>query len=138
MVRAVSVLVRPDCLIYGSDSELEPNHIVRMDKRTGRCERLVPLDGSSLYASDFGEMGIISTCVEPSRANKGRHSSLYGSVDGADWSRLLSLRKDCWNTVLFQFGLIVLPSVQAKKPACGMFSGQALAKYHDRVSIFRV
>jgi hypothetical protein len=138
MVRAVCVVVRPDCLIYGSDSELEPNYIVRLDKKSGRWERVVPIDGSSLYAADFGEMGVIATCVEPSRVNKGRHSSLYGSVDDENWSRLLSLRKDCWNTVLFQFGLIVLPSVQAQKPGCGMFSGQALAKHHDKVSIFRV
>ena len=138
MVRAVSVLVRPDCLIYGSDSELEANHIVRLNKRTGRCERLVPLDGSSLYAADFGEMVIISTCVEPSRVNKGSHSSLYGSVDGESWSRMLSRRKDCWKAVLFQFGLIVLPYVQSRQPTCGMFSGQALVKHHDRVSIFRV
>lgn len=138
MVRAVSVLVRPACLIYGSDSELEPNYIVRLDKTTGRCERVMPLDGSSLYAADFGELGVISTCVEPSRVNKGRHSSLYGSVDDANWKRLLSLRKDCWNAILFQFGLIVLPYVQSRQPACGMFSGQALAKHHDRVSIFRL
>lgn len=138
MVRAVCVLVRPDCLIYGSDSELEPNYIIRLDTKKGRWERVMPLDGSSLYAADFGELGVISTCVEPGRVNKGRHSSLYGSVDDANWKRLLSLRKDCWKAVLFQFGLIVLPYVQSRQPARGMFSGQALAKHHDRVSIFRV
>lgn len=138
MVRAVNVLVRPDCLIYGSDSELEPNYIVRLDKKSGRYERMMPIDGSSLYAADFGEMGIISTCVEPSQVNKGCNSSLYGSVAGASWKRLLSLRKDCWKAVLFQFGLIVLPYVQGRQPVCGMFSGQALAKHHDRVSIFRL
>ena len=138
MVRAVSALVRPDCLIYGSDSELEPNYIVRLDKTTGRCEQIIPIDGSSLYAADFGELGVISTCVEPSQTNKCRHSSLYVSVDGVNWTRQLSLRKDCWNAVLFQFGLIVLPCVQNRKPTCGMFSGQALTLNHDRVSIFRL
>ena len=138
MVRAVDMLVRPDCLIYGSDSELEQNYIIRLDKKTGRYERVVPLDGSSLYASDFGNLGLISTCVEPSRVNKGRYSSLYGSVDGANWKQLLSLPKDCWKAVLFQFGLIVLPYVESLQPAYGMFSGQALTKHHNRVSIFRV
>lgn len=148
MVRAVNVLVRPDCLLYGSDSELEPNYLVRLDKTTGRREQIMPLDGSSLYAADFGELGVISTCVEPSRVNQDRQASLYGSVDGANWERLVSLRKDGWQTglfqvdsrltQLFQFGLIVLPNIQCRKPVCGMFSGQALAKHHDRVSMFRL
>jgi len=138
MVRAVGMLVRPDCLIYGSDSELEQNYIIRLDKKTGRYERVVPLDGSSLYAADFGNLGLISTCVEPSRVNKGQYSSLYGSVDGVDWKQLLSLPKDRWKAVLFQFGLIVLPYVKSRQPAYGMFSGQALTKHHNRVSIIRV
>jgi hypothetical protein len=137
MVRAVSMLVRPDCLIYGSDSELESNYIIRLDKKTGRYDQIMPIDGSSLYAADFGETALISTCVEPSRVNKGRHASLYGSMGGANWSRLLSLRKDYWNCVAFQFGLIVLPNVEGKRQTYGMFSGQALAKNHDEVSIFR-
>lgn len=137
MVRAVSVLVRPDCLIYGSDSELEANYIIRLDKKTGQYERLMPIDGTSLYAAEFGEIGIISSCVEPSRVNKGKYASLYGSMDGLNWNQLLSFRKDYWNCIAFQFGLIVLPNVEGKEPSYGMFSGQALSRHHDQVSIFR-
>jgi hypothetical protein len=137
MVRAVSVLVRPDCLIYGSDSELEANYIIRLDKKTGRYERVLPIDGSSLYAADFRGRAVISTCVEPSQVNKGRCASLYGSVDNENWSQLLSFRKDYWNCIAFQFGLIVLPNVEGSEPSYGMFSGQALSKRHDQVSIFR-
>ena len=137
MVRAVSVLVRPDCLIYGSDSELEPNYIIRLDKNSGRYERVMPIDGSSLYAADFGEIGLITTCVEPSQINKNRCACLYSSRDDDNWCRLLSLQKDRWNNVVFQFGLIVLPYVEGGMPDCGMFSGQALVKHHDRVSTFR-
>jgi hypothetical protein len=138
MVRAVSILVRPDCLIYGSDSELEQNYVVKLDKRTGRCDRVLSIDGSSLYAADFGKMGLISTCVEPSQINTGRHSSLYSSEDGANWTRQLSLRKDCWHDALFQFGLIVLPYVQSQNPEYGMFSGQALSHNHDKISLFKL
>lgn len=137
MVRAVSVLVRPDCLIYGSDSELEPNFIIRLDRKSGRYERVMSIDGSSLYAADFGGIGAITTCVEPGENNKHRYACLYGSRDDLVWRQLLSLRKDCWNSVLFQFGLIVFPYVEGGMPACGMLSGQALAEHHDRVSIFR-
>jgi hypothetical protein len=137
MARAVSVLVRPDCLVYGSDSELELNYIIRLDKKSGRCERVMPTDGSSLYAADFGKMGFITTCVEPSSVNKSRYACLYGSMNDDNWHRLSSLRKDSWSSILFQFGLIVLPYVAAGASACWMFSGQALAKHHDRISIFR-
>jgi len=138
MVRAVRVLVRSDCLIYGSDSEVESNYVVRLEKKSGRYERVIPVDGSSLYAADFGGLAIISTSVEPSKINKGKHASLYSSLDGANWTRQLSLHKDGWGTWLFQIGLIVLPYVQSRQPACGMFSGQALAQHHDRVSVFRM
>ena len=138
MVRAVSVLVRPDCLIYGSDSELESNYIIRLDKKTGQYERLMPIDGTSLYAAEFGEIGIISSCVEPSRVNKGKHASLYGSMDDVNWSLLLSFRKDYWHCMAFQLGLIVLPNVAGRELSYGMFSGQALSKHHDQVSIFGV
>lgn len=137
MLRAVRVLVRPDCLIYGSDSEAEPNYIIRLDRKAGRYERLMPLDGSSLYAADFGDLGIISTSVESSMVNKGEHASLYVSRGSTNWTRQISLRKDCWGCSLFQIGLIILPYVQSQQPACGIFSGQAVTQHHDRLSVFR-
>ena len=138
MVRAVSVLVRPDCLIYGSDTEMERNFIVRLDRKSGRYERLMPLDGSSLYAADFGKFAVISTCVEPSKINKSRDSNLLVSMDDVNWTSQISMRKDLWSSTLFQFGLIVLPSVQQSLPPFAVFSGQALKGNHDRVSICRL
>lgn len=134
MVRAVSALPRPEALIYGSDSELEPNFIVRLDKKTGRWERLRPVEGSSLYAAEVAGMALISTSVESSRVNTARHCSLYASRDDAEWTPVLSLDKDPWHPY-FQFGLIVLPTVQAKETSRWMFSGQALSGRHDRVSL---
>lgn len=134
MVRAVSALPRPDCLLYGSDSELEPNHLIRLDKKTGRWERLLPVEGSSLYAADVAGMAVISTSVEASAVNTSRQCSLYGSRDDTTWSRLVSFEKDAWSPLL-QFGLIVLPTVQSPATTRWMFSGQALAGQHDRVSL---
>ncbi|HLP30826.1 MAG TPA: hypothetical protein VK150_05655 [Geothrix sp.] len=134
MVRAVSVLPRPDCLLYGSDSEVEPNHLIRLDKKTARCERLQPVEGSSLYAADVGGMAVISTSVEASAVNTARHCSLYGSRDDATWTRLVSFEKDFWSPLL-QFGLVVLPVVQEPNLAHWMFSGQALKGHHDRVTL---
>jgi len=138
MVRAVNLLVRPDCLIYGSDSEVEPNYIVRLDKRSGRYQRIAALNGSSLYAADFGQLGAISTCVEPSRVNRGRQAGVYTSVDGENWFEPFFAKKDRWHAALFQLGLIVLPYVQSRDPKHGMFSGQAVVHHHDRINLFRL
>src|SRR5208282_3326691 len=87
MVRAVGALIRPDCLIYGSDTEMEANFVVRLDKKSGAFERLQPIEGGSHFAADFGSLALISTCVEPSRINRATTCSLYGSVNGLDWRR---------------------------------------------------
>jgi hypothetical protein len=138
MLRAVQVLPHPDGLIYGSDSEVEQNHIVKLDRISWRYERVAPLDGSSIYAADFGRFSLISTCVEASSVNTGKVCSLYESSDGTRWNRALSMRKDIWQNTIFQFGLIVLPYVMSKNPVYGMFSGQAVVGNHDQVSIFKL
>lgn len=134
MVRAVSALPRPEAIYYGSDSEVEPNFIIRLDKKTGRWERLRPTEGSSLFAADVAGMALISTSVESNRVNKARHSTLYASRDDATWTPVLSLDKDFWHPY-FHLGLIVLPTVQEKATTRWMFSGQALAGCHDRISL---
>ena len=134
MVRAVSALPRPDCLIYGSDTDLEPNHIIRLDKKTGRWERLQPVEGSSLYAADVAGMAVISTSSETSTTGAVPPCSLYGSRDDVNWTRIISFKKDIWSPML-HFGVVVLPVVQASETPHWMFSGQALAGHHDRVSL---
>jgi len=134
MVRAVNALPRPDCLIYGSDTDLEPNHIIRLDKKTGRWERLHPVEGSSLYAADVAGMAVISTSSETRTTDAVPPCSLYGSRDDVNWTRVISFKKDVWSP-LFHFGVVVLPVVQASETPHWMFSGQALAGHHDRVSL---
>jgi hypothetical protein len=134
MVRAVSALPRKDCLIYGSDTDIEPNFLIRLDKKTGRLDRLFPVEGSSLYSTQVGDMALISTSVESLRANSSNHSSLYASCDDTNWAQLVSYEKDVWSPML-HIGLIVLPVVQASSQQRWMFSGQALKGHHDRVSL---
>ncbi len=138
MWRAVSVLCREDCLIYGSDSEVEQNYIMRLDKKSGRADRLTPVSGSSLYAAQFGRHAVVSTCVEPSPTNITRYSHLYHSVDDEEWGPVLSVGKDRWHPSLFQFGTIVLPQVHCDRPMYGIISGQALSGYHDRCDVYEL
>lgn len=134
MVRAVSALPRPDCLIYGSDTDLEQNYLIRLDKKTGRLDRLHPTEGSALYATDVAGLALVSTSSEIKGARAVPPCNLYGSRDDETWTRLASFKKDIWSPML-HFGVVVLPAVQSSDQTRWMFSGQALVGHHDRISL---
>jgi len=134
-VRAVGVIVEQDCLYYGTDSEICQNYIVRMDKKTGEIKKLVAVEGSSLYATRFGDVRLISTCVEPSHVNRSRQSVIYASVDGDNWQPIQFFNKDFLNAKLFQFGTVVLPTSDYYEPV-GIFSGQALTECDNQIMMF--
>jgi hypothetical protein len=134
--RAVGVIVEKECLYYGTDSELCQNYIVRMDKKTGRITRLRAIGGGSLYATRFSDVRLISTCVEPSNVNRSRESIIYASTDGENWQPLQSFNKDLLDARAFQFGTIVLPASDYHE-SLGMFSGQALAGYDNKVTLVK-
>ena len=132
-LRIVSALVEPDSLVCGTDSDFERNFIVRIDKKDGRIDDLVELEGSSLYAARFGPVRVISTCVEPNPACPSRECSLYASHNGVDWKRFAVHERDGYHPFFFQFGTIVLPYACNSEPR-GIFSGQAISGLDDKVS----
>lgn len=131
--RAVRVLIETDRLIYGTDSDIEQNYIVSMDKQTGKLTKLLPVEGSSLYATTFGPARVISTCVENRKVTPSLECSLYVSRNGLQWQRCAVHHKDLWHTVLFQFGTLVLP-YSYNRETRGIFSGQAVASLDNRVA----
>jgi hypothetical protein len=132
--RAAAAIVEPDGLLYGTDTELEPNWIVRLDRKTGRRERLCCIEGSSLFATRFGDVRLVSTCVEPSGLNRSRSANLHASTDGERWSVVDSCPKDLWSLKYFQYGLIVLPHSDFAA-ARGIYSGQAVRHLDNRTRI---
>lgn len=131
--RAVSAIIEPDSLTYGTDSDRDRNFIVRLDKNTGRIDELLEVEGSSLYAARFGSLRIISTAVEPNPYCQSRECCLYGSHKGGEWRRLAAHAKDSLSPVYFQFGALVLPSTQNSFRSGFMYSGQAVKGCDDRV-----
>jgi hypothetical protein len=123
--RAASILVDEQFITYGTDSHVEGNEILQVEKATGRCRSLGEVEGSSLYAANFGGVRAISTAVEPSTVNHSREVALYLSRDGERWNRTMVARKDRWHPLL-QFGTFVLPHVEGL-PSFGAVGGQALA-----------
>jgi len=92
-VRVVGAILEQDCLIYATDTEIEQNRIVRLDKATGKRSVLRQVEGSSLFACSFGTFRVISTCVEPGPITPDS-ATLWASFDGDRWNPLESFRKD--------------------------------------------
>lgn len=131
--RIVSAIIDPDCFLCGTDSDVERNFIVRIDKQSGRIDDLLEVEGSSLYSTRFGPVRVISTCVEPNPACLSRECSLYASLNGEDWKRTAIYEKDQYHPTYFQFGTLVLPYSHSPQPR-GMFSGQAVKGLDNTVS----
>lgn len=132
--RAVEAFDFGDRLIYGTDTHLEPNAVMSMDKATGRIERLRELDGSCIYACRFGGLYALSTTVEPSPVNHARHAGLWLSRDGETWTRVFQAEKDRWHPIYFQFGSLVLPRGASEREVI-LFSGQAVKRLDGRVVV---
>lgn len=124
--RAVAAVVEEDCLLFGTDTELELNRILRLDKGSGRTSALADIEGTSLHATRFGAVRAISTCVEPSRINRSSEARLYVSTDTERWSAAAAYPKDPLPFRLFQFGTLVLPHSE-HAGSRGLFSGQAVS-----------
>jgi len=124
-VRVVDAFDFGQHFIYATDSELEENHLIRFDKRSGRTERLRDFGGSCIYATRFGEFYVLSTTVEPSRVNHVHHATLWISRDAEDWKEVLTAEKDGWSAKYFQYGSIVLPRGRSERNTI-FFSGQAV------------
>lgn len=136
--RAVSAIIEPDRLIYGTDSDRDFNFIVSLDKQSGRINELREVEGSSLFAAQFGDWKIISTAVEPNPYCRSRECSLYGSKDGIEWQRLVVHWKDGFSAVYFQFGALVLPYTQTSSINSIMYSGQAIQEFDGRVGLIEI
>jgi hypothetical protein len=132
--RVMSAILQQDEIIYGTDSDIERNFIVRMEKSSGRIREVHEVEGSSLYATAFGSVFAVSTCIEHNPACPSKECSIYVSRDGDVWKRIQPHKKDRYSYTLFQFGTLVLPFARNEQPK-GMFSGQAVVGAHDCVTL---
>ncbi len=135
--RAVHAFDFGDRLVYATDTEMETNGLISLDKKTGRAERLRDFDGSCIYACRFGGLYALSTSVEPSLVNRGWDASLWLSRDGERWTRAWRARKDRWHADLFQFGSVVLPTGESDREMI-WFSGQAIESLDGRTAVARL
>ena len=135
--RAVEIFDFGDRLVYATDTQLEQNALISLDKSTGKLERLREFDGSCIYAARFGGIYAISTSVEPSAVNRTTDSELWLSRDGEHWKRAWRGRKDRWNADYLQFGSVVLPSGRTDRELI-VFSGQAVEGLDGKTCVARL
>lgn len=108
--RAVQLLFSKTHVYFGSDTPLEKNYIYRIEKKTGKLEKLQGVESSVFWGCKVGEYLFFSTAVEPSNVNKCRDACIWGSKDGEQWKCVARFRKDFWPKKLFQYGQILFPS----------------------------
>lgn len=132
--RAVEMFDFGPFFVYGTDSQLEENRIVRLRKADAAIDTLQAIDGSCIYACRFGSLHVLSTTVEPSSVNKSDHASLWVSRDGEQWDKVYSVKTDSWHPVYFQFGSLVLPRGHSDRDSV-LLSGQALRGLDGKVIV---
>lgn len=108
--RAVQLLFTKTHVYFGSDAPREKNFIYRMERKSGRVERLQEVEGPVFWGCKVGEHLFFSTVVEPTSISLTKHACIWGSKDGESWRKVADFRKDFWPMRLFQYGQIRFPT----------------------------
>ena len=135
--RAVTAIILKDRIVYGTDSEKEPNGIYSLDKKTGKAEKLCDTPGSSCFASKFGKWFAISTGVEYFEKWENNLATLWISEDADNWQKVFDAPKDFWSIKYFIYGGFNLPTGQSPNDEI-VFSGQSVKKYDNLVCISEI
>lgn len=108
--RAVQLLFTEKYIYFGSDTPLERNFIYRINRNSGRTEKLNEVESSVFWGCKVKDYLFFSTSVEPSTVNKTRYACIWGSPDGEKWKCIKKFKKDIYPIKLFQYGQIYFPS----------------------------
>jgi hypothetical protein len=109
--RAVAFLPTSERCYFASDTPLEKNSIYRMESE--QVPTIVAsLNHSSIYGCAVQNALFFTTMVEPSTVNTSKEAHLYGSLDGEQWKKCFSWKKDSLPMGLFQYGNCFLPDGQ--------------------------
>lgn len=107
--RALQLLFTNDYVYFGTDTPFETNHIYRLDKSSGRIEKLASVDTSVYWGCKVGDALFFSTALEPSTVNVCKFVSIWGSLDGKRWRKVAKYKKDFWPKKSCEIGQIYLP-----------------------------
>lgn len=98
-----------DFIVYGTDSQYQKNVLKSFNRQTLEITELQEVQGPVIKGTQFGDIAMISTDVEPSEVNKNKNAYLWITRDGLHWEELYHAEKDWLNPTFFQFGVFDLP-----------------------------
>jgi hypothetical protein len=101
--RAFSAVALRDALVYGTDSPLEQNYMMRLDPETGALAAVAPVQHSVFFTGLACDGLFASTVVEPSEVHATQRVHVWFSADGEAWREVFSIARDRWSLRLFQF-----------------------------------
>lgn len=111
MWRAVGLLFSDNSVFWLTDSHLEQNHIVSLDRETLQITIHGDVESSSWYCAQTADnVFLAATTVEEGPGVKTNKASLMASRDGINWKTLTSFKKDSLPMVPFKYGIISFPS----------------------------
>jgi hypothetical protein len=89
--------------VYGTDSPLVQNHIVRLDPDTGRTTTVADVQHSAFFTGEACGGLFLSTVVEPSEVHDTDSIHVWYSPDGLKWQEVFQAPHDGWSLRVFQF-----------------------------------
>jgi len=109
--RMVGVLFQRDRICWITDSHLETNRVVTMDRASGELTVHGERDASTWYAAETSDgVYLGTTTVEPGAGIATDQSRIIVSRDGVSWQAVAGFEKDSWPMRGFGFGALHLPS----------------------------
>jgi len=109
--RTVNLVFGPERLAWLTDSELDQNYAVSMDRATGAVTLHGEVASSCWYTARTSDGVLLATTtVEPGPAIRTRRACVLHSRDGIRWSEAASFAKDRWPMGFFKYGTLSLPS----------------------------
>lgn len=109
--RLVGVIFQEDRLCWLTDTHIEQNHCVAMDRSSQRITLHGERDSSSWYMAETTDgLYLATTTVELGAGIKTDEARVLASEDGLEWEAVVSFRKDPYPMTGFGFGSLSLPS----------------------------
>ena len=123
--RAVCLAFRGDAVYYGTDAEFRTNAIYRIDRQSGRRDRLGEADGPVWYGARLADWLIFGSTAEECPSNTSGQAALWGVGPSDELVRIQGFDKDRLSTrprpiagktlplsSLFQFGRLLFPEIE--------------------------
>lgn len=108
--RAVSLQFRPDAVYYAMDAEFRQNHLFRIDRATGRRDRLADIDGPVYYSHRVGDDLFFGVTAELCPSQRGRSAALWHVSPADDAAPIAAFDKDAYSPRYFLPGAFYFPA----------------------------